>query len=273
MNIKTGLLHLLWFFSFSGVYAQDGLLVYGYKKSIQSSVLAEDRKYFIALPDGYEEAKQESYPVIYLLDAEINFQLLTGINSFFARGRVPSLPKTIVVGILNTDRTRDLTPSRAADTGTPDQKGGSYKNSGGADRFLSFIQTELKPEIEKHYRSNGHTIFAGHSFGGLTVVHTYLNHPDYFDAFLAMDPSLWWDNAKMLKKLPKTILIPSSKPLFYMSYTTQNRTQQQLSDQFKSNYLLEKKVKFEQFEDESHGTIALRSLYNGLKFFNNKTIR
>ena len=69
------------------------------------------------------------------------------------------MPALIVVGIGNTDRTRDLTPSRA--------KVESYPTSGGGDKFLEFIQSELIPEIEKRYRTAPYRIFAGHSFGVL----------------------------------------------------------------------------------------------------------
>jgi predicted esterase len=100
------------------------------------------------------------------------------------------MPALIVVGIGNTDRTRDLTPSRA--------KVESYPTSGGGDKFLEFIQSELIPEIEKRYRTAPYRIFAGHSFGGLLAIHALITRPDLFNAYIAVSPSLQWDDGRTL---------------------------------------------------------------------------
>jgi tetratricopeptide (TPR) repeat protein len=87
------------------------------------------------------------------------------------------MPPMIVVGIANTDRTRPLTPTHA-DFKNPDGSVNALPTSGGADRFLDFIQTELMSEIEKRYRTAPYRIFAGHSLGGLLAIHTLITRPD-----------------------------------------------------------------------------------------------
>lgn len=37
--------------------------------------------------------------------------------------------------------------------------------------------------------------------GGLTVMHNLINHSALFDAYLAIDPSMWWDNALLVKQM------------------------------------------------------------------------
>jgi predicted alpha/beta superfamily hydrolase len=104
------------------------------------------------------------------------------------------------VGIANTDRTRDLTPTHA-DIKNPDGTTvTAFPTSGGADRFLDFIQTEPIPEIEKRYRTAPYRIFAGHSVGGLLAIHALITRPDLFNAYIAVSPSLQWDNGHTLRQ-------------------------------------------------------------------------
>jgi predicted alpha/beta superfamily hydrolase len=109
------------------------------------------------------------------------------------------LPEMIVVGIQNTDRTRDLTPTHSTISPygqTPEM----LKNSGGGDRFLSFIEKELMPYIDTTYPVAPYKMFVGHSYGGLLVMHTLLHKPQLFNSYVALDPSVWWDNQALVKK-------------------------------------------------------------------------
>ena len=104
----------------------------------------------------------------------------------------------MIVGIPNTDRTRDLTPTRV-DVKQPDGvvcRG--FATSGGGDKFLEFIETELFPEIQKRYQPLPYRIFAGHSLGGLLEVHALIAHPEMFNAYIAVSPSLQWDDQHTL---------------------------------------------------------------------------
>ena len=77
------------------------------------------------------------------------------------------MPEVIVVGVTNTDRTRDLSPSRDP----------NFPTSGGADRFLDFFEKELVPFVESGYRTAPFRIFAGHSAGGLFALHAMRARP------------------------------------------------------------------------------------------------
>ncbi len=80
---------------------------------------------------------------------------MTGIiEQFASRVGNGDLPEMIVVGVPNTDRMRDLTPTPVA---------GKF---GGGDNFLDFIELELIPYIEERYPVSSHRTFVGHSLGG-----------------------------------------------------------------------------------------------------------
>ena len=82
------------------------------------------------------------------------------------------MPEVILVAVVNTDRTRDLTPTKIADR--PGE-------TGGADRFLDFFEKELIPAIESRYRTQKFRVFAGHSLGGLFALHALFTRPELFD--------------------------------------------------------------------------------------------
>lgn len=64
--------------------------------------------------------------------------------------------KMIVIGITNTERTRDFTP-------TYDESYNQWGISGGADNFLDFLEKELKPYVKANYSTNNYAIISGHS--------------------------------------------------------------------------------------------------------------
>ena len=66
--------------------------------------------------------------------------------------------------------------------------------SGGAERFTQFLADELIPTIERTYPTSGHRTLIGHSYAGLFTIHTLIHHPDLFRNYVAIDPSLDWDD-------------------------------------------------------------------------------
>jgi uncharacterized protein len=113
-------------------------------------------------------------------------------------------PKMIVVGIPNTDRTRDLTPTHI-DADPPMMDSASSKTSGGGENFIAFMEKELMPHIEAKYPTAPYKMLIGHSFGGLAVMQTFTHYNPLFNAYISIDPSMWWDNQKLLKET-KTFL-------------------------------------------------------------------
>jgi predicted alpha/beta superfamily hydrolase len=80
-----------------------------------------------------------------------------------------------------------------------------FKTSGGAEKFLQFIRDEVFPFVEKDHRKTPYRILIGHSLGGFLTMHTFLQHPNMFNAYLASDPSLWVNNNEYMKVVETTI--------------------------------------------------------------------
>src|SRR5215470_12622336 len=163
--------------------------------TIKSTVLGEDRIILVRTPVGYETNKL-SYPVLYMTDGDGHMNHTASTIEFLTQnGRIPEL---IVVGVTNTDRTRDLTPVKSTNRNAAGEL--QFQSGGGADNFLKFFETELIPEIEKEYRVQPYRIFAGHSLGGLFAIHAMITKPGLFNSYVAVSPSLQWANDEALKR-------------------------------------------------------------------------
>ncbi|HKY04342.1 MAG TPA: alpha/beta hydrolase-fold protein [Blastocatellia bacterium] len=234
--------------------------------TIKSEVLGEERTIIVRTPQGYD-ANNLRYPVLYMTDGDAHMTHTSGTIEFLARnGRIPEL---IVVGITNTDRTRDLTPTN---WGFPQPDGTVRKlpTSGGADKFLKFIETELMPMIESRYRTQPYKIFAGHSLGGLLAVHTLLARPEMFNAYIAVSPSLQWDDQLLVKRAEEAF--KTGKEWNKTLYVTLGNEPGGIGQGFvKFKELLSKNAakgldwEAQQMPDEDHGSVVLRSHYFGLR--------
>ena len=100
----------------------------------------------------------------------------------------------LLVGIENTQRRRDLT----GPTGSEDDRK-IAPVVGGSAAFRGFIREELMPDVRRRYRTTREASIVGESLAGLFVVETFLLEPDLFDTYIAVDPSLWWNDRKLLE--------------------------------------------------------------------------
>tara|TARA_R110002073_G_scaffold48661_1_gene130548 strand:- start:1124 stop:1981 length:858 start_codon:yes stop_codon:yes gene_type:complete len=245
----------------------------GTSHSIRSDVLDEDRPYWIHLPSNYDPEKQ--YPVMYLLDARFNFTYTAGYLDILPFDG--NVKQTILIAIFNTNRLRDLTPTHS-DNGLEGKAIKQFTQSGGGEKFLDFIKEELVPQIEKSYSTNGHRILAGHSNGGLFSMFAFLEAPDFFQSFIAGDPTLVWDNDVLVKRLEARINTPPSSynSIYISSANNENdpflpATKMKVS-QLKFVKLLSKwksdkfKIKYEHFGNENHLTSAFVGMSRGIQF-------
>jgi uncharacterized protein len=246
-------------------YAAAQSIELGERLTVRSDTLGEERVIFVRTPRQYATAT-ERYPVLYLTDGEAQFAHTAATVEFLARNA--RMPEMIVVAIGNTDRTRDLTPTKATLT-RPDGRPMEFPTAGGADKFLTFIATELKPFIEKRYRTAPFSVFAGHSFGGLFTMHALTTRQDTFNAYIAVSPTLTWDNDMPVKRtadllrdrreLPKTLVVTmGDEPVFDGALAT---LQKMLSGPTPAGFEWE----IQRFDDEDHGSVVLRSHYIGLR--------
>jgi len=232
---------------------------------LHSAVLNEDRVVLVRTPPGYETNKL-NYPVLYMSDGDAHMGHTASTIEFLTQnGRIPDL---IVVGVTNTDRTRDLTPAKSNDK----DAGGNlrFPTSGGADNFLKFFETELIPEIEKEYRVQPYRIFAGHSLGGLFAIHAMISKPGLFNSYVAVSPSLQWEHDEALKRAET--FLKNQKELKVTLFVSIGNEPGAIGDDFDKFKAMLEKSKIKGFEwqaermlDEDHGSVVLRSHYFGLR--------
>ena len=114
-------------------------ILLGTKHRLHSNILDEDREYWISLPDSYDDTKSadKNYPMLIILDGNIHFKSIAGMVNYMSSDAYRSwkIPEMIVVGIHNVDRRRDYTPDKIITV--------RENNSGGGEKFLSFLEEEL----------------------------------------------------------------------------------------------------------------------------------
>jgi predicted alpha/beta superfamily hydrolase len=239
---------------------------------IQSKVLGEERRIYIHVPKTDSANPTKTSPVLYLLDGENHFHILSAYIDYLSHWGV--IPPILVVGIISNDRNKDLTPTRS----NIDYDGivdSNLKSSGGNELFFQFIKTELMPYIETNFKVEPYKIFAGHSFGGITAINCMFTHPDMFNAYIAISPSLWWDNKYMLKltehKLTNSAHL--NKTFFYsVGNEGINEPNSFHTDVLKFDSLLVNKApiglkyKYKSYPEESHMSEPLVAYYDALRF-------
>ena len=235
------------------------------KLMVHSNILNEDRTIWVRTPHGYTSGT-DLLPVLYLTDGDghIN-EIGNSIDFLVDNGRIPPL---IVVGIANTDRTRDLTPTHS-DAKDPGGKE-TLPTRGGGDRFFDFIHTELIAEIEKRYRTAPYRIFAGHSLGGLMAIHILTSRPDMFQAYIAVRPSLWWEKQTTLHQAQAFFAAHDelNRTLFF-SLGNEGEDMQAGFDGLNKTLTAKAPKDFRwelaRFPDENHGSTVLRAHYAALR--------
>ncbi|HTJ50070.1 MAG TPA: alpha/beta hydrolase-fold protein [Cyclobacteriaceae bacterium] len=240
--------------------------------TIPSKVLNQERQIYIHVPKKDSANPNKTFPVLYLLDGENHFHILSAYIDYLSHYEI--IPPIMVVGIISKDRRKDLTPTKSI----IDYDGkidSTYKTSGGNEHFFQFMQTELMPYIEKNYKIDPYKIFAGHSFGGITTINCMLTHPDMFNAYVAISPSLWWDNKYILKlaenKLTKSMSL--NKSFFYSVGNEGIKDPDSFhTDLLKFDSLIVNRTpkgllyKYKCYPEESHMSEPIIAYYDALRF-------
>lgn len=167
---------------------------------IDSAILHETRRINVAIPRG---AGGVALPVLYMPDGGLDedFLHVAGLLQVGA-GNGTTRP-FLLVGIENTERRRDLTgpTANAKDRAIAPRVGGSAA-------FRRFIREELMPEVARRYRITNETAIVGESLAGLFVLETLALAPEMFDTYIAIDPSLWWNDGALARTLDSTLAAP-----------------------------------------------------------------
>jgi len=237
-------------------------IVIGKRIQIHSKVLDETRTLLIATPAGYDQ-ETERYPVLYILDGENNFVQVVGIVQSLAEA--DRIPPMLVVGVANTERERDLAPNTEVELEIR-----FHPKSGGADRFLKFISSELIPYVDLHYRSRPYKVLVGHSLGGLFAVYALASDPTLFNAYIAIDPTtLSWNNGSVIAKAQTAFKSLRELPSdLYVAATDESgaalSTIHRLGQTMEEARLTGFRWTFKQMPGETHTSIVHQGIYSGL---------
>lgn len=268
------LYQLIMVFLFIGQYESEGQTLepisLGYRFSLYSDSLEEERHCLISLPDSYQENLERTYPILILLDGYTHFKPVVGIVQFMSSRYIRNnlSPEMIVVAIENVDRERDFTFTKIK-TKRPNTMGGGQK-------FLSFIQSELIPYIDRSFRTERNRTLIGHSLGGLLSINAFLQNHNSFDNYLVIDPSIWWDSEIMNDKIEDLNIDYGNKKLYIATANGGERNIERNKARHDLLFeLLENdsggrlQGKIEYFHDEDHRSVPLIATYRGLRYFFN----
>jgi predicted alpha/beta superfamily hydrolase len=180
--------------------------VLGQPDSLRSTILQETRKFYVHVPASATgpQGATKRYPVLYLFDADAQFAAATSMMQYLSTNYNTRCPEMIVVGILHPDRRKDLTPTHVT-ADPPFWAPGASKTTGGGEPFIAFIERELLPYIDQHYPTQPRRMLIGHSLGGLAVMQIFVHHTPLFEAYVCIDPSMWWDHQRLLNETKRAL--------------------------------------------------------------------
>jgi predicted alpha/beta superfamily hydrolase len=220
---------------------------------IGSTILREERRINVYFPPGYVSSDAR-VPVLYMPDGGIaeDFVHVAGLVQVLVGNG--TMRPFLLVGIENTQRRRDMTgPTENAD----DQK--IAPRVGGSQKFRAFLRDELMPVVEKRYRTTKERAIVGESLAGLFVIETLVHQPELFDTYIAIDPSLWWNDEKLVVEAgerlreragpKKTLLIATSDEPGMIAAA--QRFIKQLESSSSSGF----RWHYDPFPEEKHSTI------------------
>lgn len=176
--------------------------------------LDRKRKISIYLPPNYE-ASNESYPVLYLHDGQNVFDVST---SYAGEWEVDEILNKIhertgfglIVVAIDHGEEQRLTEYSPWDH--------EEHGEGEGDVYLNFVVNDLKPAIDKAYRTKPdakNTAVIGASLGGLITHYAAFKYPDVFGKAGVFSPSYWYSD-KVYEQAKSHDKLVNSKLYFLM---------------------------------------------------------
>ncbi len=191
---------------------------------LHAAEIGQDFQIEVSLPDAYESQPETAWEVAYVTDGNLAFNLASTVNSLCGRDILdPAMRAAIVVGIgypdpadLSLLRVRELTPQGSVDDWFANvyvALAGKPAESGGAAKFLAFIEGQLHEEICRRYRvRNDAAALFGDSYGGLFTFYAMLQPASLFDRFWIGSPGVFGAGNYLLDQLPARLDAGFSRP-------------------------------------------------------------
>lgn len=160
---------------------------------------AEGRSYqlHIHLPASFARDAQRRYPVLYTTDGYWDFT--TFINAYNSKVADKVVPEFIIVGLGYAGENPDYDTLRRWDL--PPVKLPQPGDTGHANKFLTTLEKDIIPLVERDYRADpAHRVLAGSSLGGLFVLYAMYTKPALFDGYIAASPAVNVDNDWIIRQ-------------------------------------------------------------------------
>jgi predicted alpha/beta superfamily hydrolase len=229
-------------------------LVIGDTFTIDSKILGETRRINVYPPPGYAESRDARVPVLYMPDGGMaeDFLHVAGLVQISVTNG--TMRPFLLVGIENTQRRRDLTGPTKIER---DKK--IAPRVGGSEAFRRFIRDELMPRVKARYRTTPEAAIVGESLAGLFVVETFLLEPELFDTYIALDPSLWWNDQELIHSAAERLRSrPNLEKTLYLASSDEKEiveTTQRFAEVLSKSAPPKIHWHYERMPEETHGTI------------------
>lgn len=234
--------------------------------TLHSDAVNDNFEIMVGLPFGYSQSDTR-YKVLYVLDANVTFGMVNDIQTLISFE--PENPPMIVIGIGYKDfgnwiqkRARDYMPTQV----------NTAPGSGGAGKFLQFLEEQLIPHINQEYRTTESRLLYGHSTAGLFGLYTIFQKPNLFEGYIITSPSVDEDKGYSQQQVGHTPAeVPQPVRVFLSSGSREKTSFQTAYKQFLKSFKRWEeqgiKVKSEEF-DASHMSSMAPAFVKGLEYVN-----
>jgi predicted alpha/beta superfamily hydrolase len=266
-TLLLALFFLISFCSFGQFTSTDTLSYY-------SEYFRGRRQLKISLPEAYNDYPNRRYKVIYLFDAQSSalYDFTKATVSFFPGYANFYYDPVILVGIETRNRHFEFLPKQLNTRPTPN----NYSQAGGADTLALSIEKELKPLIERKYRTNGFTIGIGHSLGGTFITHAMLKFSKIFSAGICISPNYLYDDEVIFSTFKEAVERKYLSGRFlYIAYGSGDETEEKFKkstikfgDLLKESKIQILNYKVDRLNNNDHSTTPMEGIFKGLVFIN-----
>lgn len=241
-------------------------------KIFEQSAYGDDRQIVIYLPDEYDVDPGSTYHVLYVFDAQLPvfIELVCAVLNYL---RWCDYPAFIIIGIQTSNRPWAFTPEPLND---PDagSRWGNGQETRGAKQLQTFLQKDVMPFIDDHFRTNKFNVAIGHSLSATFLTWCFLTAPELFNACLAISPNYHYDREQLVQLFRERAAAMNQYRLFYLAYGKDNDLEllftpgiQQVIDFLQQTplpQLIWKAAAIENFPQ--HGSTPLTGVIKGLEF-------
>lgn len=228
------------------------------------------------LKGSVTESGNRPVTVFYVTDGARLGPAVDGVCRLLS-GTKGSQTECATVAVDVPDRIAFLTPT-ASSLGRSGLETGGPPAGGRAAELVECLEKTVKPEVKRRLEGRAVThVLMGHSFGGLFALSTMASRPALFDAWVAADPSLWWDGGVLVRMLEKNPAAGRSGAFVYAGFgsalrktggTTASRNLAS-EDRFRAALEgfagLNATIVVEDYPRETHGTIAVPVFHEAMK--------